>query len=151
MSDDLLTLTPQQRFRIRAKIAQKMYDHMTDWHSFPWDSNKKRSQDKRKIFMESTGRWHLQHFGGAFVGRRKIAGQFYSGKQPGSTTAYDKISVRFSNPKAAGEKARRTRSFRGQKVFDYAEFVLPQDMIAETGFNLDAAITEALEEWLNLQ
>ena len=154
-TDNLLELLPKQQFQIRAKITQKMYNHFTNWDSFPWDTHEIRSQDPRKIFMESTGQWHLKRFGGAFVGGRKIAGQFYSGTKPGSNTLgafySDKIEVRFSNPKTATEKARVTQSFKGQRVFDYAEFVLPRDMIAETGFNLDAAVTEALEEWLNLQ
>jgi hypothetical protein len=152
MSDDLLTLTPQQIFEIRARVAKKAFNHIQVWHGFPYDLKEKRSQDPRKIFKKEAGQWHLWYFGGAFVGGRKIAGRYYMGKRPGAGTLglYNtKISIRYANPKTAGEKANVFTTFKGQRVFDYAEYVLTGDPLSKSGFDLDAAVTEALEEWLN--
>jgi hypothetical protein len=158
--DKLMDLIPRQMFQIRAKIAEKAFKHLLDWDQFPWDDDEKRTNDKRKIFLKSTGEPHLKIHGAAFVGGRKIAGSIYGGSRPGSNTLgafySDKIELRYSNPKTVGEKANFYQFFKGQKVFDYAEYVLKDkkeegDILDQSGFNFDAALSEALNEWLNQQ
>ena len=153
--DKLMELLPKQMFQIRAKIAEKAYWHLLNWTRFPWDEDEDRSADPRKLFIREHGQFHLWYNSAAFVGGRKIAGGYYLGKKPGSNTLgalySDKIELRFSNPKTACERAKEYGFFKGQKVFDYAEFVLKGDPLDQSGFNLDAAISEALNEWLNQQ
>lgn len=120
-------------------VSRKLYKEIMRNHEFPYDSSKK-TQDKRKIYTRTTGKWHLKQHGAAYYGSRKVIGPNYRGPTP--QTRQNVISLIWSMKKAYGPDKSR--------IFDYAEIVLDQSSFFEvypTDHEIDKAMDECIDEW----
>lgn len=114
----------QQKFndgiRMRRIIARKLYEHVRNINDFPYDTDQKRTKDKRKT--PAAPPWHLRSRGAAFIGSEKVIGRFYKGETPVAPKNNKKtISIRFGH-----SKKMKPGSGYPEDMFHYGKFVLEE-------------------------
>lgn len=134
-----LELSKNEERYILECTARELYKALMDTPEFPFDESP-QTKDKRKIYTETTHKWHMKQHGAAFVGSKLVVGPNYKGEP--LSNPRDVIELIWSMKKRYGPDK--------EKVIDYAEVVFAEQQFFETYptiHDIDLALDKCIEKW----